>query len=183
MRIQKKHDADDRHRAQAHSVSSKGKDPLVAPLGLLPPVQRLITKQPASKDKFSGRDMASTFQFKMAVIQQQPKPVVTGTSKDSAKLKNIVNALFKAAPVGGAAIGDGSALAACTHEKNGGAKVGGADHQIKCTDVLNGINKLITRSKNAKVMRSGSQLSAEDLIIATKLKADLSAALDGTYTG
>ncbi len=115
------------------------------------------------------------------IFQLQAKPVVTGVSKDSVKLSNLVNSLFKAAPAGGAVIGDGSALAACSHEHNGGEKVGGADHQVKCQQVLNGINNLITRAGNQTVIDAGNQLSDDDYNIAVALKTDLEAALAGTY--
>lgn len=128
-------------------------------------------------------DQSSALQLKSAVIQLQPKPNVRGSSQDSTRLKNIVNALFKGAPSGGVAIGDGSALAACSYEKKGGARVGGADHQAKCAQLLNAVDKLIARTTNPQVIQAGNQLSAGDLAIATKLKADLQDALAGNYVG
>jgi hypothetical protein len=117
----------------------------------------------------------ASVQRMMAVFQLQVKPVVVDQ-----KLKNIVNALFKAAPAGGAAIGDGSALAACTHEVGGGAQVGGCDHIQKCQDLLNGVTKLIGKHNNAQ---SPVNLSPADLLAATKLEQDLKDAIAGTYAG
>jgi hypothetical protein len=115
------------------------------------------------------------------IFQLQAKPVVTGASKDSVKLANLVNSLFKAAPAGGgAAIGDGSALAACAYEQKGNPKVGGADHQEKCRQVLSGVSNLIARAANADV-KAADRLTAEDLAIAVQLETDLNDALAGTY--
>jgi hypothetical protein len=135
------------------------------------------------EETLQGKFNIGALQLKSTIIQMQPKPNVTGASKDSVTLKNLVNALFKGAPSGGATIGDGSALAACAHEKNGGAKVGGADHQEKCRQVLKGVVNLINRASNPDVIRAGSQLSEEDLEVATKLEGDLEDALEGTYVG
>ncbi len=117
----------------------------------------------------------ASVQRMMAVMQLQLKPIVANP-----KLQNIVNALFKAAPAGGAAIGDGSALAACAFEKGGGAKVGGCDHIKKCQDLLNGVSNLLDKHEND---RSPFRLSPEDYEAALDLEEDLKDALDGTYAG
>lgn len=111
----------------------------------------------------------------LGVIQRQEKPVV-----ENAKLANYVNAIWKARPAGGAAVGDGSALAACSEEVGGGAMVGGADHQDKCRNILTGVTKLIGKHHNAD---SPVNLSAADLQAAMKLKGDLEDALAGNYEG
>lgn len=118
---------------------------------------------------------AKALQMESAVTQLQPKPVVANR-----RLANYVNALFKEAPVGGAQIGDGSAMAACAHEVNGGARVGGRDHIQKCREMLNGIRNLLDKDENP---RSPFQLSDADYEVAANLEEDLEDALDGTYAG
>lgn len=149
--------------------------------------KRIESKQIVQLHSFNNNyNMKSNqypIQLMRGVLQLQEKPKVSGNSKDSVKLSNLVNSLFKEAPAGGAKIGDGSALAACNHEYKGGDLVGGADHQEKCRQVLNGIENLIKRTENPNVIKGDNQLTPEDLVIAKSLQADLKKALKGDYEG
>ena len=117
----------------------------------------------------------NAMQLVSKVAQLQAKPQFANQ-----KLKNYANALFKNRPARGKQIGDGSALSACSREVNGGAKVGGADHQTKCEDILRGLARLLDNHEKGI---QGYVLSEDDHQKALDLEDDLHDALEGHYNG
>ncbi len=115
----------------------------------------------------------SALQRASHVTQLQPKPQFAYQL-----LQNYANALFKNRPAGGRPVGDGSALAACHWEFHGLPKVNGADHQEKCDQILNGVERLLDKHENP---RSPVNLSADDHTKAMDLEDDLNDALEGQY--
>lgn len=103
---------------------------------------------------------------------------------DNAKLQNIINGLYKG--VGNdPQIGDGSAMAAASHEVNGGAPVEMRDHAFKINELLNGINKTVNddeiRIKGGKKIPNPK--TPHDLAVADGLKRAINDALAGRYEG
>jgi hypothetical protein len=106
-----------------------------------------------------------------------PKP--TGIA--DAKLQNIVDALFRERPAGGAQIGDGSAMAALNHElTNPGARVGGRSHATKIAETIGALEKLKSKHDSP---RSPYRLEQADLNIVVDLLAACRKAQRGEYTG
>jgi hypothetical protein len=106
-----------------------------------------------------------------------PKP--TGITDE--KLQNIVNALFRDRPAGGAQVGDGSAMAALNHElTNPGARVGGRSHAMKIAETIGALENMKSKHDNP---RSPYRLEPADLNIVTDLLAACRKAQRGEYTG
>lgn len=83
------------------------------------------------------------------------------------RLKNLIGELYRE----GAVVGDGSAMAAASHQVKTGELVGGRDHLIKINERITNAYNIIKREK----------LSASDKAYAEKLIIDMKKSLKGDY--
>ena len=108
-------------------------------------------------------------------LQLMPKP-----QANNEKLANHINNLFRGAPARGRKIGDGSAMAACTHELKTGKPVGGRFHRQKIEDTRRGLQKL---RQNHYDRGTKFHLTKADLKTVKTLMRACTEALAGKYNG
>ncbi|MBR7839054.1 RHS repeat protein [Actinospica durhamensis] len=105
---------------------------------------------------------------------------------DNPRLQNIINSLHHSKTRDATQlVGDGSALAAASHEASGGAQVDGRNHITKIKDAINAINRVLNEDTTKPRGRAEipNPKTPHDLAVAEGYKRAMNDALAGKYQG